>query len=80
VNCHDIHWQNQMALGIGEVENSAQVERDQMLAEKEVAYHCKTIIAREKMLAESKMELACLTAQYSSRNASLDVRMKIWAR
>lgn len=67
-----------MAFDIHEVQNTTCVERDYVLAEKEV-YQRETSIAREKVLAENEMELARLTAQYSSKNASLDVRIKMWA-
>ncbi|KAG2057306.1 hypothetical protein BDR06DRAFT_969494 [Suillus hirtellus] len=63
---------SQVAFDLHEVQNTAHVERDYVLAEKEV-YQCKTTLAREKVLAENEIELACLTAQYSSKNVSLDI-------
>jgi hypothetical protein len=68
-----------MALAIHEVENTARVERDHVLAEKEASYQHETVIARERMFAEREMEVARLAAQYNSKNASLDVRIKMQA-
>ncbi|KAG2046253.1 hypothetical protein BDR06DRAFT_977618 [Suillus hirtellus] len=68
---------NQMTLGINEVQNTAHMERDHVLAEKEAVYLHETTITREKMLVENEMELTHLTAQYNFKNASLDVHIII---
>ncbi|KAG2059224.1 hypothetical protein BDR06DRAFT_968185 [Suillus hirtellus] len=64
--------QNQRALDFEEAQHAAHVEQDKLLAEKDDFYQCKSLITRQRELAEKEMELACLTAEYGSKIASLD--------
>jgi hypothetical protein len=69
-----------MTLGLHEVQQEARVERDKLLAEKDASFQYEARIAKEKLFVEKEAELACLSSDYSSKIASLDVRidMFVW--
>ncbi|KAG2086530.1 uncharacterized protein F5147DRAFT_781593 [Suillus discolor] len=66
--------ESQMALGLHKAPQEART--DMLLAEKDALFQSEARVAKEKLLAEKETELARLSAEYSSKIASLNSQMR----